>query len=249
MEKKFSKDIWVLLPTYNEEKNLGNVVSKIAEKLDELKMSYSFLVINDGSIDTTEIVANDLKKYYPIILINHTKNLGIGAVFKHGINYILENDDFSKFLIIMEADGTNDESLIPIIIKKLIKGYDIVIASRYKKGGQYKNFPVFRLFLSKSANLFFRFIFRTLHVKDYTIFQRGYRIQKLRDYNKSKKDLITSSGFLANAEMLINLTSALDIKVSEIPLIYDYKKKKGRSKLKVIENLLEYYKFILKRWF
>lgn len=233
---------FIFLPSYNEWKNLPRTIEEIKKYLN--KSEYKIVIIDDGSTDGT---FDNCKKFFPDVdIIKHKKNLGIGGVFRSIISYIIEKIDDNSNLIIMEADGTSSPFLIPEMIKKLNNGWGVVIASRYKKGGCYKNFPLKRLILSKGANTLFRFIFPHLKVKDFTIFFRGYRTFYIKKtYRKYRDNFITSEGFCANIEFLIKLIKADGFKISEIPFIYDYRIKKGKSKLKIFKNLKEYSKFIL----
>lgn len=234
---------YIFLPSYNEWENLPETLIGIKNILNN-RYHYEIVVIDDGSIDGT---FENCQKFFPEIkVIKHINNKGIGGVFKSIISYLIYVENNSNF-IIMEADGTSNSYLLPNIIEKLENKYDIVIASRYKNGGKYKNFPFKRKILSKTANNLFSLIFFGLGVRDFTIFFRGYKTSIVKQtYKKYKEDFITSKGFCSNIEFLIKIIKGNNLEIFEIPFEYDYKKKKGKSKLKILKNLKEYSVFILK---
>jgi len=238
---------FIFLPSYNEWKNLPATIKEIKKEIGN-KFKYKIVVIDDGSADGT---FNNCKKVFPEVdIIKHKKNLGIGGVFRSIILYTMNVENNSN-VIIMEADGTSSPSFLPDIIQLLENGIDIVIASRYRKGGGYRNFPFLRLILSKGANILFHSLFPFLKVRDFTIFYRGYKTFCIKNASiKYGKYFITSGGFCSNIEFLIKLVKCNHLKIYEIPFVYDYKKKKGKSKLKIFENLIEYTIFILRIfWF
>jgi dolichol-phosphate mannosyltransferase len=154
------------------------------------------------------------------------------------------NDDI---MIIMESDQTSEINLVkPLVSKIRDEGNDIVIASRYIKGGGYANFPFLRRVFSLVANKLMQFYFPLINVRDYTIFFRAYRTGVLREAVKyfGQFGLIQSRSFCANAELLIKL-SLFTKRINEIPFIYNYAKKGGGSKIRIFSTVLEYFSLIL----
>lgn len=234
---------FIFLPSYNEWKNLPITIDEIRKQIEN-KFKYKIVIIDDGSTDGT---FENCKRFFPEVdIIKHRRNMGIGKVFRSIISYVMNIENNSN-VIIMEADGTSSPSLIPEIIKNLKSKSDVVIASRYRKGGGYRNFPFIRLILSKGANILFRSLFPFLKVRDFTIFYRGYKAILIKNAsNKYGKYFISSEGFCSNIEFLIKLIKSNTLKIYEIPFVYDYKKKKGKSKLKIFKNLKEYSIFIFR---
>ena len=126
-----------------------------------------------------------------------------------------------------------------------VKQNDIAIASRYIKGGGYVNFPFFRSLYSKQANNLLKRFFPIRKVKDYTIFYRSYRVKVLREVMNffGAYNFIHFRGFVSNPELLIKASCFTD-RISEIPFMYDYGNKEGKSKLHVISGILEYIYFV-----
>lgn len=237
--------VYFLLPVYNEEANILPLLAEIRRFMQG--KPYTIVAVNDGSLDTslellTRVSGRDLLiETYPL-------NMNVGAVFSTGLDCILResgsNDDIA---VIMEADQTSSIETIPALLRQIEQsGRDIVIASRYQKGGGYKNFPFTRSIFSFSANKIMRFFFPIAGVRDYTIFFRAYRVGILRKAAAyfGKFGLIQSKGFVANAELLVKL-SLLTKRISEEPFIYNYAKKKGQSKISVVRTINEYFVLVM----
>lgn len=114
--------ILLIIPAYNEEKNILNTCIKIKEFSNEI----DYIVINDGSKDNTEqvLVENNINH---IKLIN---NLGIGGAVQTGYKYAYENN--YDIAIQFDGDGQHDVTYVPNIIEPIIEGQaDMVIGTRY----------------------------------------------------------------------------------------------------------------------
>lgn len=231
--------IKLIIPAYNEE---GNIEKFIRSSIKSLKKeALKIYVIDDGSQDKTSIILTKLTKDLPITLLKHPQNMGVAQTFKDGLNLLKsKNTHDNDIVIIAEGDGTSNPKLLPQIVQKIRSGADIVIASRFKKGGRYKNFPFKRMLFSLAANFILKTTFRLKNVTDYTIFYRGYRASLIKKaQQKYGQKLIETEKFVANAELLIKLSKLTD-KIAEIPFVYDYGQKKGQSGLKILPNLFSY---------
>ena len=115
---------------------------------------------------------------------------------KTGLGELERDGRDEDILIIMEGDGTSTPELIRVITDKIRGGADLVIASRYVPGGEYRNFPLRRLALSRLANLTLGLFFPKDGVKDYTIFYRAYKMRVIKKTIKEyKSDLIKTKYF------------------------------------------------------
>jgi len=241
--------LWLMFPSYNERENLISLLPEIDAFLKNRIDEYHALIIDDGSTDSTRNIREDIKTSLPISIISHEKNKGIGKVFQTGFSEILRVAGKDDLLIVLEADGTSDYSLIPAIVEKLKSGHDIVIASRYIPGGAYRNFPFKRHMISLLGNFMLRAAFMNKKTTDYTIFYRGYRIGLLRKaMSEYRNNFITSDSFLANTEVLVNLFP-LTKKIHEIPFVYSYDRKKGHSKMPITKTLIDHIRFVLTKGF
>jgi len=239
--------IRIIIPAYNEAANLPGIIEDIAVAL--AAGSYHITVVNDGSKDATGSLLNGLAARYPLTTLTHPVNRGVAAAFRTGFQAVLTDAADNDVVVFMEGDGTSPPALIPLLASRIERGADLVIASRYQPGGGYTQFPVKRLILSYGANLVFRLLFPIRGVRDYSIFYRAYRVPPLRAAMAEHQDaFITVETFFANLEVLLKLRPYLR-RVDEIPLRYDYGKKKGKSGMKVWKNLRSYLTFIARHGF
>ena len=135
-------DVLLIIPAYNEEKNIGGVLQAmvdygIMEKMD-------VLVINDGSKDKTAEIASQ----YPVEVISQVFNMGYGAALQTGYKYAA--DYGYEYLLQMDADGQHDLKNLELLYQKLCdlpqdgqKQPDIVIGSRFLEGSQ--SFPMSKI--------------------------------------------------------------------------------------------------------
>ncbi|MDP3685931.1 MAG: glycosyltransferase [bacterium] len=237
----------IMIPAYNEAENLPALVDAIAKVL--VAEPYRIYAINDGSADDTGAVLETLAQEHPLTVRTHQVNRGVAATFRTGFAVVLADAEDNDVVILMEGDGTSTPALLPKLRARIRNGADVVIASRYQSGGGYKRFPLKRLVLSRGANVIFRLLFPIPNVQDYTIFYRAYRVPPLRAaVHAYGERFIESTTFLANAEILLKLRPYLR-HVEEVPLEYDYGKKRGKTGMKIWKNLRSYLVFIAQRGF
>jgi len=236
--------IYFVLPIYNEENNVKVIVPEIRRCM--AGEEYKIVAINDGSSDGSLQLLKDLKAK-DLLIDGSLINMNIGAAFSLAIDRITrDSQDENDVVVILESDQTSNIELVHDLISEIRdKGQDIVIASRYLKGGGYQNFPLPRLIYSWCANALLRFFFPIPKATDYTIFLRGYRVSAFYPVldKLTSHAFLQSHGFVANSELLVKLTVFTD-KVSEIPFIYDYGRKVGKSKMNVFRTIHEYFTFI-----
>jgi len=249
-----NKKIFVLLPAFNEEQNLKYLIPKLFNILNKFteknKYDFEIVVIDDGSTDNTYFVIKKFQEKFGkerIIIIQHERNLGLGMALKSGITYCLLTTPTEKLddvvIITMDADGTHDPAYIPEMVKKIYHGYDIVIASRYIRGGAQICVPLFRRILSRIVNYMLKIRFR-LPVFDATSGFRAIRGSVLwRVFKRYGENLVKSSEFDAMFEILLKCSRFTD-KIIEIPLCLDYSKKSGRSKLRIFRVIVKYLRIL-----
>ena len=235
--------IYLVAPVYNEEQNIRNFIKSIRHVL--IDFNYRIIVVNDGSQDSSLEILNEINSG-DIEIKNHKINMNIGAAFSTGINHVLKNCHEDDVILIVESDQTSEPKLFSQMINAIaIDKKDICIGSRYIGAGKYVNFPLARLVYSKIVNNMMRILMPVKNVTDYTIFFRSYRAQVLMRLVDifDPHSFIQSKGFTANAEILIK-SGQITEKIVEIPFIYNYGVKQGKSKLSVIKTIFEYFHFL-----
>jgi len=241
--------IYFLLPAYNEEKNIVEVLRNIKENFSDDE--YCVVLVNDGSTDKTEEVAKSVMADLQLKILSHEKNLGLGRALKTGFEYILENISSENaqnegVLITLDADNSHPIDLCKKMIEKARAGTDIVIGSRYCPGAAEIGVGFTRKLLSRMASLIFSIFLRYPKIKDYTSGYRAYRLAFLSKMKKTYSEkFITERGFSAGTEILIK-SFTLRPKIEEVPLILRYDLKKGKSKIRILPTIFAYLKLLLK---
>ncbi|NLB34938.1 MAG: glycosyltransferase [Elusimicrobia bacterium] len=234
--------IIVVLPAFNEALNLTELIPDIDRAL---KSEYRILLVDDGSSDQTLEVVAEFASKYPVKLLRHASNRGLGVAIRTGITYALALYKPSDILITMDADNSHPPSQIPQMIKELERS-DIVIASRYVADSSVSGLSRFRHLISKLGGGALGTFFPAKEVRDYTSGYRAIKLSVIKDYYDKWGVLpISSKGFPALGELLIRLLAEGNI-VREIPLNLRYDKKKGPSKLRLIPALVAYFILIIK---
>ena len=102
--------ITVVLPAYNEEQDLPPLLDRIGWALGNTKNAFQILVVDDGSTDRTAAVAEAAAEKLPIRLLKHSRNKGLGAAIRTGLQEASREDGA---VITMDADNSHDPALIP----------------------------------------------------------------------------------------------------------------------------------------
>lgn len=236
--------IYIVLPAYNEERSLEPLVLSIDETMQHTGHAYRVVLVNDGSTDQTYQNAQVLSEQYPVEIINHPQNLGLGSAIRSGLSYTANIADDADVIITMDCDNTHSSIYIEQMVQKLKAGNDVVIASRYHPQGKEIGLTLERRLISRIASKVLKLLFPIPGVKDYTCGYRAYRPAVLRRAFTHYGDrFIESSGFAVTVEMLIKL-HRVGIKAEEVPLILRYDLKDSVSKMRMARTVLEYLKTI-----
>jgi len=134
---KVNKRIALLIPAYNEEKYIRQVIKNCAI------YSLEMIIVNDGSLDQTAMVVKNLKesKKYPLILLQHTRNRGKGAALDTGFKYAVKKG--YQGVITLDADGQHDTKEIKKFLQMVDKEKpDLIIGSRFQN---HQGMPFIRL--------------------------------------------------------------------------------------------------------
>lgn len=233
-----------VLPAYNEGKNLLPLIEKIHLSMTSAGLQYEVLAVDDGSTDETGKVLKECGEKYPLRVIVHQTNLGLPRTIEDGLSAAVRGAAPSDAIIAMDADNTHEPELAVEMVRRLNEGFDIVIASRYKQGGEEIGLPLARSVLSRGINLMLAFLLPIPRVSDYTCGYRAYRPKVLQDVFAAYGDkLIESTTFTATAEILIK-ARAVGVRATEVPLVLRYDQKTGRSKMKVAATIVDYLNLI-----
>lgn len=225
--------IWILLPAFNEEDSIPLLFPKIRKTFEEQNYDYHIVVVNDGSTDNTGDVLNKNHHKYPLTILNHDINRGLGETERDAFEFIAQNADDEDIAIRFDCDDTHEPHYMLSMITKLQEGYDVVNTSRFQPGGAQKGVNGYRAFISYSANVFMKLMFNIRGVKDYSCGYRAYRAQVLKDAVRIFGNgfiQLKGLGFTSTLETIVKL-KLLGCKFAEVPFVHRYDQKASPSKM------------------
>jgi dolichol-phosphate mannosyltransferase len=207
------------VPTYNENEN----IEILLDDLLALPVDLSVIVVDDGSPDGTGQLADQwAAKTDRVRVIHRASKLGLGTAYIAGFKRAL-SAGFDRIMT-MDADFSHHPKYIPAIIE-LSHECDMVIGSRYVKGGGTLNCTWKRRMLSRGANTFAKFMLG-LRAHDCTAGFRCYRHEVLKSI---ELDSIFSNGYSFLIEM-IYYVQRRGWKIGEVPIVFE-DRQRGKSKI------------------
>lgn len=227
MKPPQNKSLIILMPTYNELNNLKELLPVISDEFTKNNMHGGVVIVDDNSPDKTGeyIKTNNIYKtehFFVDVLIRPAK-LGLGTAYVDGFNYIIKKFN-PDYILGMDADFSHDPKYIKTIYDKL-ESNDIVIGSRYIKGGGIRNWKPFRLLLSKGASVYTQIVLGW-PIKDPTTSFVGFQTKSLKQlpYEKIRtKDY----GFPSELKYMAYKNKYV---ITEIPIIFT-DRREGKSKM------------------
>lgn len=214
------KDIMILVPTYDEAGNIEAIIKRIFECLPEARV----LVIDDNSPDGTAAIVRRLMQDNPRIkLLSRTGKEGLGKAYLHGFGEALR-DLSVEFVITMDADFSHDPSYIPAMLEAA-QDADLVIASRYCRGGGTEGWSLWRRLLSRFASRYCRLI-TDMPVTDATA---GFMLIRSAMLRKAGIESLGLSGYAFLMEFKYRLWKS-GARIAEVPIIFK-ERREGESKI------------------
>lgn len=199
-EKDFNKDIFLIVPAYNEEKTVGLIVDSLASE------GYNVILVNDGSKDETLNIVNSLKDKYPnnLFIYSHLINRGLAAALKTGLTAAYKHN--AKYAVTFDADGQHDiKDINPVCTPLKNNEADVVIGSRV-----FEDMPKTRYIANTLMNLVTH-IFYGVKVSDS---QSGLRAFSNQAIPKIK---INSKGYHVSSEIIKEIHDN-NLRYSEVPI-------------------------------
>ena len=237
----------IALPAFNEAETLPLLLEAIQQAMFENGIEYRVIVVDDGSVDATSEVTEQLSKTMPISLVQHGENRGLGEAIRTGLFAATENADPRDIIVTMDSDNTHTPGLIARMVRGIREGNDVVIASRYRQGAHIRGVPRYRRALSFGARVVFSVVFPTPNVRDFTCGFRAYRAGVLQEAFRTYGDeFVGQSGFSCMVDILLKLRR-LGAIMSEVPLILRYDQKFGASKMMVMKTTFETVRLVISR--
>ena len=211
--------VLVVIPTYNELENLPIIVAGVRAAAPEVKI----LIADDNSPDGTGEVADGLAaKDNSVQVLHRTKKSGLGAAYLEAFQWAKTND--FDVVVEMDADGSHSPADLVRILAALTDS-DVVLGSRWVKGGRVVNWPKSREFLSRGGNLYTR-LWLGIPLKDATGGFRAYRMTAIAKIDVSK---VESQGYCFQVDMAWRAVRC-GLRVTEVPITF-VEREIGESKM------------------
>ena len=205
-------DVLIIIPTFNESRNIDRMITKLMNH----HIPVDVLVVDDGSPDGTATVVREMRHEYAgrIHLIERAGKQGLGMAYVAGFKFALAHH--YTFICEMDADFSHDPADIPRLVEAVRGGAaDVAIGSRYCDGISIINWPLSRLILSYSANLYARVI-TGMPVHDTTAGFKCFHRRVLETVNLGR---VKSNGYSFQIEMNLRAHAA-GFRIIEIPVIF-----------------------------
>jgi glycosyltransferase involved in cell wall biosynthesis len=215
----------IVIPTYNERENIGLLV----EGIMGLELDSRVVIVDDNSPDGTGELADEMARQHPGVQVIHRPvKLGLGTAHIAGMKAALEGG--WAYIVTMDADLSHHPRHLPALLAALDR-FDVVIGSRYVRGGGTRYCTLPRKMLSRGANLIARTALG-LHAGDATAGFRGYRRAVLESIPLHE---IVSDGYSFLIEMLYRCQRQ-GWHIGEVPIVFE-NRQRGASKISRTEIL------------
>lgn len=209
----------VVIPTYNEIENIHGIIHAVLNADERINV----LIVDDNSPDgTAEAVKAIQQTNNRILLMERPGKMGLGTAYCQGFAHVISLG--YDIIMEMDADFSHDPADIPRFLKE-IETHDLIIGSRYCNGVNVVNWPLSRLILSYSANIYTRII-TGMPIMDAT---GGFKCFRAASLSKIDFSQIRSNGYAFQIEMNYRLWTS-GAKIKEIPIIFN-DRRSGVSKM------------------
>ncbi len=215
-------DALVIIPTYNEIENIGNIIDAVMKLPD----GFDVLVIDDASPDGTQDAVRAKMELYPgrVNMETRTGKLGLGTAYIHGFKWALERG--YSFVIEMDADFSHNPEDLPRLYHECKdRGADVAVGSRYVSGVNVVNWPMGRVLMSYFASVYVRIV-TGMTLRDSTAGFVCYRSHVLRELDLDK---IQFKGYAFQIEMKFK-SFVKKFKIVEVPIVF-VNRQLGTSKM------------------
>jgi len=199
----------VIMPTYNEAENIGTIAGHLLATVPEV----SLLIVDDNSPDGTGKIADAMAAENPRVHVLHrTEKNGLGPAYLAGFGWGFEHD--FDYLVEMDADGSHRaEDLIRMLA--VAPNNDLVIGSRWVRGGKVVNWPLSRQLISRTGNIYARVLLGA-GIRDITA---GFRVFRASFLKSLDLNAVASAGYSFQVEMAWRCFKA-EARIEEVPITF-----------------------------
>ena len=215
-----AKRALVVIPTYNEAGNIETVINRIFALQPP---TIEVLIVDDNSPDGTgQLVAKWRETEPRLHLLQRPGKMGLGTAYVAGFRYAVQNG--FEYIFEMDADLSHNPDDLPRLLENA-NHHDLVIGSRYLKGGKVVNWPFSRLLLSTFANWYTRVITR-MPIYDCT---SGFKCIHRRVLESVTLEGLVSNGYAFQIELHYKIWRR-GFRICEIPIVFT-ERREGESKM------------------
>lgn len=211
----------VIIPTYNEIENIERIIRAVFE----LPKAYDILVVDDASPDGTAACVQKLMTDFPDRLHLETRQgkTGLGTAYIHGFKWALQRE--YQYIFEMDADFSHRPTDLPRLHRACLDGADLAVGSRYKKGVNVVNWPLYRILLSYGASFYVKLI-TGMRVHDPTA---GFVCYKREVLEALDLDQVRFVGYAFQIEMKYRAYRK-KFKIQEVSIVFT-DREHGQSKM------------------
>ena len=215
-----SENALVIVPTFNERQNIARIIESVLAQDPRI----GILVVDDGSPDGTGALVDEIAASNPRVhIIHRPRKMGLGTAYLAGFRWALERD--FEYIFEMDADFSHDPGHLPQFLEAA-RDADLVLGSRYRHGKvTVVNWPISRLILSYSANLYARAV-TGLPLFDST---GGFKCFRRRVLEAIDLNAVRSNGYAFQIEMSFRAWQK-GFRIVEIPIVFT-DRTEGESKM------------------
>lgn len=214
-------DSLVIIPTYNEIENIEAIIRAVLE----LEKGFDILIVDDNSPDGTAAKVKQLQRLFPerLFLEVRREKSGLGTAYIHGFKWAIARQ--YDYIFEMDADFSHRPSDLPRLYRACRNNADVAIGSRYKKGVNVVNWPLYRILLSYGASFYVRII-TGMRIHDPTA---GFICYKRKVLEAIDLDAVKFIGYAFQIEMKYR-AYLKKFNIEEVSIIFT-DREKGKSKM------------------
>ncbi len=217
----------IVIPAHNEEANLRPLAEALLALAEKRRLEMEIVIVDDNSSDATSRIADSLAKAHKsIVALHRKKDPGMGNALKEGTKKAR-----GEFIVWVMGDRSDRLETIPIMLRKLKFGYDMVFGSRYIPGGSSGDLDPFKALSSSGYTRLARMVFG-LNVHDITNAFRAFRKDVFENI------LLESSDFAISPEFAIK-AHLKGYKLGEVPTTY-HNRVFGKTKFSMLKMGIRY---------
>lgn len=214
-------DCLVIIPTYNEIENIEAIVRAVFS----LNKAFHVLIVDDNSPDGTSKKVEEMQNEFAnsLFLEVRTEKSGLGTAYIHGFKWAIERK--YDYIFEMDADFSHNPEDLPRLYRACLNGADVSVGSRYKKGVNVVDWPLYRVLLSYGASFYVKMI-TGMRVHDPTA---GFVCYKRHVLETINLDSVRFVGYAFQIEMKFR-AYLKNYHIEEISIIFR-DRVKGKSKM------------------